>query len=142
MKFDHIGVITKDLSSGRAALESFLEITGWSAEFPDPINGVFVQFCLDSSGTCYELIAPLGDHSPVTNALSSRRNILNHVAYLVPDLSAARERLRDAGAVPTGDPNPAIAYGGKPIQFFLTPMHFIVELIEATDHPPIQYHSL
>lgn len=137
MTFDHIGIVTEDLKSGRSALASIFDIVGWSDEFRDPVNCVFVQFCRDSSGICYELIAPLGDHSPVSTALRTRRNILNHVAYLVPDLSAARDRLRDAGAIPTADPNPAVAYGGKQIQFFLTPMQFIVELIEASDHPAI-----
>ena len=70
----------------------------------------------------------------VTKALSSGRNILNHVAYLVPDLAEERERLRAAGSVATSEPNPGIAYGGSRIQFFVTPMRFMIELIEAPAH--------
>jgi methylmalonyl-CoA/ethylmalonyl-CoA epimerase len=134
MKFDHIGLVAPSLEQGREALQAILEIREWTADFADPVNKVHVQFGRDSSGICYELIAPLGDDAPIAKALSSGRNILNHVAYLVPDLAAARDRLRTAGAVPTAEPNPAIAYGGSRIQFFVTQLRFIIELIEAPGH--------
>lgn len=134
LKFDHIGVVAKTLRDGRSVLASTFEITGWTDEFCDPVNGVCVQFCKDSSGICYEVIAPLGDQSPVKGALSARRNILNHVAYLVSDLPAESSRLRSAGARSTGRPKPAVAYAGRRIQFFVTPMHLIIEMIEAPNH--------
>lgn len=134
MQFDHIGVVTRSLADGRAALEALLPIHEWTGEVTDPVNGVSVQFGRDSSGVCYELIAPLGVNSPVAKTLSTGKNILGHVAYLVTDLDAERERLRAAGAVPTADAKPALAYGGRHIQFFVTPMRFIIELIEAPDH--------
>jgi methylmalonyl-CoA/ethylmalonyl-CoA epimerase len=111
-----------------------LEIPRWTKEFIDPVNRVYAQFGVDASGICYELIAPLGDDSPIAKALNTGKNVLNHVAYLVPDLALARERLRAAGAVPTSEPNAAIAYNGSRIQFFITPMRFIIELIEAPTH--------
>src|SRR5580658_9990519 len=119
MKFDHIGIVAETLKAGRSAMADSFEITGWTGEFCDTLNGVFVQFCLDSSGICYELVAPLGDQSPVKAALSARRNILNHVAYLVSDLSAESQRLRSAGGIPIGSPKPAVAYAGRRIQFFV-----------------------
>jgi len=134
MKFDHIGLVVRSLALGREALSPIVEIRAWTDEFIDPIQRVSVQFGRDSSNICYELIAPQGDGGPVAKALSSGRNILNHVAYLVPDLSEAGGRLRDAGAVPTADPMPAVAYGGSRIQFFVTPLRFIIELIESSGH--------
>lgn len=134
MRFDHIGIVAPTLEQGRMTLECCLPIAAWTTEFSDPVNGVFVQFCRDSSGTCYELVAPLGDRSPVAGALKARHNILNHVAYLVDDLAAAEARLRRGGAVPAGKPQPAVAYSGRPIQFFITPLRFIVEMIEAPNH--------
>jgi methylmalonyl-CoA/ethylmalonyl-CoA epimerase len=79
-------------------------------------------------------LEPLGESSPVRVALSDRRALLNHVAYLVPDLADAAAKLRSQGCVPTGAPRRAIAYGGRSIQFFLTPLYFLLELIEAPDH--------
>jgi methylmalonyl-CoA/ethylmalonyl-CoA epimerase len=134
MQFDHIGVIASSLEEGRAVLSAFVQIACWTEEFADPVNHVYAQFGTDPSGVCYELIVPYGDSSPITKFLSTGRNILNHVAYLVTDLATEGGRLRAAGAVPTADPKPAVAYGGKRIQFFVTPMRFIIELIEAPAH--------
>ncbi len=134
MQFDHIGVIASSLEAGRAALKAVLEISSWTEELADPVNHVYVQFGADASGVCYELIVPFGEESPVAKALSSGKNILSHVAYLVPDLAKAGDRLRAAGAVATSDPKPALAYGGKQIQFFMTPMRMMIELIEAPGH--------
>jgi methylmalonyl-CoA/ethylmalonyl-CoA epimerase len=134
MQFDHIGVLAPTLEAGRAQLGAILEIPRWTEEFADPINGVYVQFGRDSSSVCYELIAPLGDNSPINKWLDTRKNILNHVAYLVPDLDKAAESIAATGAVATSAPKPAIAYGGKRIQFFITSMRFIIELIEAPAH--------
>lgn len=134
MQFDHIGVIAPSLEAGRAALKTVLEITRWTEEFSDPVNRVYAQFGTDASGICYELIAPLGDDSPIAKALNTGKNILNHVAYLVPNLATASESMRAAGAVATSEPKPALAYGGKYIQFYVTPMRFIIELIEAPAH--------
>jgi methylmalonyl-CoA/ethylmalonyl-CoA epimerase len=124
----------KDLARGRAFLSESLSVGRWTAEFNDPVNGVLLQFGADEQGLCYELLEPIGENSPVRRALVSRSAILNHVAYRVADLDAARDRLMDQDCIPTADPKPAIAYGGRRIQFFLTPLHMIVELIEAPDH--------
>jgi methylmalonyl-CoA/ethylmalonyl-CoA epimerase len=134
MQFDHIGVVVGSVARGRQTLREMFDIKDWTLELNDHENGVIVQFGRCGSGLIYELLQPLGDHSPVQTALNDRRAILNHVAYLVPDLAAARARLRLQGCVPTGQPKRAIAYGGKLIQFFMTPLYLLVELIEAPEH--------
>jgi len=134
MIFDHIGVVVNDLATGRRFLTETLKIGRWSAVFDDPVNGVILQFGADDRGACYELLQPAGEHSPVRAALKSGRAILNHLAYLVADLEQAAERLVNDDCVPISEPKPAIAYGGRRIQFFLTPLNMIVELIEAPDH--------
>jgi methylmalonyl-CoA/ethylmalonyl-CoA epimerase len=134
MKFDHIGVAAVSIEAGRRVLHGTLEIVEWTQEFADPVNGVFVQFGRDASGVCYEIVAPLGEDSPIQAALRSRSRILNHVAYLVDDLDAQAGRLTATGCVPAARPSPAIAYGGARIQFFVNRLGFIVELIEAPAH--------
>jgi methylmalonyl-CoA/ethylmalonyl-CoA epimerase len=134
LKFDHIGLVAKTLARGRKTLEATVGIERWTSPIRDEVNGALIQFGLDASGVCYELLEPLGEDSPLKQALATRRAILNHVAYLVPDLPAAAERLREAGCAPAGEPKPAIAYGGRTIQFFVTPLWFVLELIEAPDH--------
>ena len=135
MKFDHIGLVVKKIARGRTFLEASLGVSDWTGEIRDELNGVIAQFGRDPSGLVYELLEPLGPDSPIGNALSSRRAILNHVAYRVHDLAAAADQLRDQGCAPVAPARPGIAFGGRPIQFFVTPLHFVLELIEGEEGP-------
>ncbi len=134
MRFDHIGIVVPDPESGRRMLAGAFGISRWTRVFEDPINDVLVQFGLDASEICYETVAPLSTASPVRRALADGVNIVNHTAYLVDDLAAERTRLRKAGFVPTAAPKPAVAYGGRPIQFFISRTRLLFELIEAPGH--------
>jgi methylmalonyl-CoA/ethylmalonyl-CoA epimerase len=134
LRFDHLGVVATNLSFGRDHLAAIFYVSRWTEEFEDPINNVFVQFGLDQSNQCYELIAPRNKESPVTVFLKKKTDIFNHVAYLVASLPMEVNRLREHRCMPIGDPKPAVAYGGRNIQFLLSPMGFIFELIEAPDH--------
>jgi methylmalonyl-CoA/ethylmalonyl-CoA epimerase len=113
---------------------SLLDITEWSDEFCDKINNVYIQFGKDKSGMCIELVAPISQTSPVSHALNSEINILNHLAYLVEDLDFSAAELLKKGCEPLGEPKPAIAYQMQRIQFFYTPLNYILELIEAPHH--------
>ena len=131
MIFDHIGLFVPNLEKGRTHLSRILPITGWGQEIQDPGLKVQVQFGTDVSGVRYELVAPFGEGNPVSGVLASGKGILNHVAYRVTDLPVELARLRAARALPIGDPQPAVAFDGARVAFFLTPLGFIVELIEA-----------
>jgi methylmalonyl-CoA/ethylmalonyl-CoA epimerase len=134
MKFDHIGLVVSDMADGRQALESLFGVDLWTEVFEDPGIGVFVQFGRTEEGPCYELIAPLGEGSPVLTALKRGINILNHVAYLTAELDAEAKRLESLGSIMAGPAKPAVAYGGARVQFWITPQRFMVELIEAPGH--------
>ncbi|HEY0161724.1 MAG TPA: VOC family protein [Edaphobacter sp.] len=134
MKFDHIGLVVGDMAEGRAFLESMFGLDRWTEVFEDPGIGVYVQFGRSEEGPCYELIAPLGDASPVATALKRGINILNHVAYLTDDLDRDAKRLEEKGSMMAGPAKPAVAYGGARVQFWITPQRFMVELIEAPGH--------
>jgi methylmalonyl-CoA/ethylmalonyl-CoA epimerase len=134
MKFDHIGVVVADIGEGRQMLHALFGIQNWTEMFEDPVIGVFVQFGIGSDGPCYELIAPRGEKSPVSVALRTGKGILNHVAYLVSDLESAGKGLREAGWMPVAEAQPAVAYNGRTVQFFMSPLRFIVELIESPEH--------
>ncbi|RYE42646.1 MAG: glyoxalase, partial [Hyphomicrobiales bacterium] len=110
--FDHVGVVVRSLNKGRRHFMGALGIYEWTEPLDDPVNGVHLQFGRDASGTVYELLAPLDDTSPVAGALKGRKNLLNHIAYRVPDLARAAGKLREERCLPTGDPRPAIAFGG------------------------------
>jgi len=139
MKFDHVGVTTIDLEAGRILLEGSVGVRAWTAEFRDEVNDVWVQFGRCGAGMCYELVAPLSPTSPVNRVLSKKINVLNHLAYLVDDLAADAQRLTAMEFVPVAVARPAIAYGGKLIQFFVAPSRLMIELIEAPEHEH-RYH--
>jgi methylmalonyl-CoA/ethylmalonyl-CoA epimerase len=134
MQFDHVGLVVKSVAKGREVLSQMLRIEDWTEEFCDPVNGVRLQFGRDPAGVVYELLEPLDESSPVYPALAGGKAILNHVAYLVDDLGAAGEHMRRAGCAPTSEPKPAIAYDGRNIQFFVSSLRFVIELIEAPGH--------
>jgi methylmalonyl-CoA/ethylmalonyl-CoA epimerase len=137
LRFDHIGLVVGDMVEGRKSLEDMFGVDRWTHLFEDPGIGVYVQFGRTAEGPCYELIAPLGEASPVATALKRGINILNHVAYLTADLDADAQRLQDLGSMMAGPAKPAVAYGGARVQFWITPQRFMVELIEAPGHEHI-----
>jgi methylmalonyl-CoA/ethylmalonyl-CoA epimerase len=127
-------VVVSDLSFGRDHLSPLFYVDRWTEAFDDPINNVFVQFGVDRSNQCYELVAPRNEESPVSGFLKKKTDILNHVAYLVDSLDSEIARLREHRCMPLAEPKPAIAYNNQRIQFFISPMAFIFELIEAPGH--------
>jgi methylmalonyl-CoA/ethylmalonyl-CoA epimerase len=131
MILDHIGIVVPDIDRGREGIGKLLPLVGWTAVFNDPVLGVSVQFARDKSNLVFELIAPLGDNSPVASVVKTKLGVINQLAYRVENLEAASKDMRAAGALPTGAPKPAIAFGGARVQFFYTPQGFVVELIEA-----------
>lgn len=135
LELDHLGLIVPDIAAGRAFLETSLGITHWTPVTNDPLLGVAVQFgSTPNRQLTYELIAPFGDSSPITNALRTGKHILNHLAYLTPHLEASGQHLRSTGCIPAGEPKPAVAYEGRLIQFWMSPLRFVIELIEKPGH--------
>jgi len=130
MKFDHIGIFVHEIAAGDAELSAILPIVRRSEIFTDPVIKVKVQFLFDESGICYELVAPFGEGNPVDGVLKTRRNVLNHVAYRTPDLVSAVAELRSKGGYALNEPTPAVAFGGRQVVFLMTPLNFIIELIE------------
>jgi methylmalonyl-CoA/ethylmalonyl-CoA epimerase len=134
MIFHHIGIFTSDLNLGRIKLSSILPIESFSEPIEDPGLKVQIQFCFDSSGICYELVAPFGENNPVSGILLSGKAIINHVAYTVLDIDRASENLRKEGCVPISKARPALAFDNRRVIFFMSPLRFIIELIEAPEN--------
>ncbi|HHQ4922781.1 TPA: VOC family protein [Aeromonas veronii] len=130
MQFDHIGLVVPDLASGVAYCRDVLGLSRFSTAVEDPLQRVWVQFVHDEHGLCYELVAPAGEDSPVTQVIKTRRNVINHLAYRVQSLQEGATRLREQRHLPLGPSQPAVAFGGAHVQFFLSPLGHIVELIE------------
>ena len=129
-KFHHIGIFVKNLDFGKKEISRFNKVASSSSEIIDEEMGVKIIFLKDYDGIRYELVAPFGDKSPVTNVLKRKKDFLNHIAYETDDFEIEINRLRKEGLVPLGAPKKAKAFQGSRVIFFLSPLGLIIELIE------------
>jgi methylmalonyl-CoA epimerase len=92
---DHIGVAVEDLE---AAIAVHRDTFGMPLVHRETIDRQGVEAALLDVGDSHvELLAPLGDDTPVGRFLASRGPGLHHVAYRVDDVGAALDELRAAG---------------------------------------------
>lgn len=139
--FDHVGIVAADADKGCLDLARSLGATEATRRFDDPGLTVSVRFLRDPSGMVYEIIAPLGENSVVSETLKKQANLLNQLAYKTKNFLEDVKILRQQGFFPLGDAKPALAFSGAQVLFLLSPMGYIVELIEETNTAH-QFHPL
>ncbi|MGV6802473.1 MAG: VOC family protein [bacterium] len=132
--FDHIGILTDDLDGASAHFANLIGAVGITRRFDDPELTVAVQFLQDGAGIIYELITPLGTRSIVAGPLKKKRDLLNQLAYRTKHVEQAAQHLRQMGCFPLGAAKPAIAFSGAPVQFFMSPLGFIIEIIDTSSY--------
>ena len=130
MKFHHIGIFVKNLNIGKKHLVKILNIKKSSQQFHDKSLKVSIQFFYDKSGIVYEIVAPLGKNNPVKKVLQENKNILNHIAYKTSNFDKTIKKLRKKGCAPLGPAKKALAFNHARVIFFVTPLNFIIEIIE------------
>jgi len=91
-RLNHVAIAVSDLAQ---AMKIYRETLG--AEVSDPVpqpdHGVTTVF-ITLPNTKIELIAPLGESSPISNFLARNPDGgIHHVCYEVSDIRAARDRL-------------------------------------------------
>lgn len=127
-KLNHIAIAVPDLAKAAAVYRGMLGAEV-SAAVPQAEHGVTTVF-ITLPNTKVELIAPLGDNSPIAKFLERNPDGgMHHVCYEVPDIRAARDALKAAGARILGDGQPKIGAHGKPV-LFLHPKDFAGTLVE------------
>ncbi len=127
-KLNHVAIAVPDLAKAAATYRDLLGAEV-SAAVPQPEHGVTTVF-ITLPNTKVELIAPLGDNSPIAKFLERNPDgSMHHVCYEVPDIHAARDALKAAGARILGDGEPKIGAHGKPV-LFLHPKDFAGTLVE------------
>lgn len=127
-RLNHVAIAVPDLAAAAALYRDVLGARV-SAPSPEPAHGVTVVF-VELPNTKIELLHPLGDHSPIAGFLAKNpQGGIHHVCYEVPDILAARDRLKARGARVLGDGEPRIGAHGKPV-LFLHPKDFCGTLVE------------
>jgi methylmalonyl-CoA/ethylmalonyl-CoA epimerase len=127
-RLNHVAIVVPDLEKA-AALYSGTLGAKVSAPVPQPAHGVTVVF-VELPNAKIELLEPLGPESPVRAFLDRNpAGGMHHVCYEVPDILAARDRLKGQGARVLGDGEPRIGAHDKPV-LFLHPKDFCGTLVE------------
>ena len=127
-KLNHVAIVVPDLAAASATYRNSL-----GARVSEPVDlpahGVTTVF-VNLPNTKIELLHPLGDNSPIAKFLAANPSGgMHHMCFEVPDILAARDRLKAEGARLLGDGEPRIGAHGKPV-LFLHPKDFCGTLIE------------
>jgi methylmalonyl-CoA/ethylmalonyl-CoA epimerase len=127
-RLNHVAIAVPDLAAASAIYRDTLGAKLTEAQIL-PEHGVTVVF-IDLGNTKIELLEPLGADSPIAAFLAKNPSGgMHHVCYEVPNILAARDRLKEQGARILGDGEPKIGAHGKPV-LFLHPKDFNGTLIE------------
>jgi methylmalonyl-CoA/ethylmalonyl-CoA epimerase len=130
-RLNHVAIAVPDIAAGSALYREMLGAKV-SEPVPQPEHGVITVF-IELPNTKVELIAPLGDTSPIRGFLE--RNPfggIHHICYEVSDVRAAARDLAARGARILGDAEPKIGAHGKPV-IFVHPKDFLGTLIELEE---------
>lgn len=127
-RLNHVAIVVPDLAAAAAQYRGALGATVSEPETL-PEHGVTVVF-VELPNTKIELLEPYGEGSPVAAFLEKNASGgMHHVCYEVPDIIAAREKLKAEGARVLGDGEPKTGAHGKPV-LFLHPKDFCGTLVE------------
>lgn len=130
-RINHIAIAVPDLA---AASARYRDLLGARVGDPQalPEHGVTVVF-VDTGNSKVELMAPLGDGSPIAGFLEKNpAGGMHHVCFEVPDITTAAERLIKGGARVLGDGRPRTGAHGLPV-LFVHPRDFDGVLIELEE---------
>jgi len=115
MKLDHIGIAQHAEDSLKHVFAD-LGLPGF--ENQESIERQHVTASFSQLGQVgIELICPTDDDGPIAKFLASRGPGLHHLAFLVDDIKAERERLEGIGYRAL-TPEPTLGARGKWVQFF------------------------
>ena len=130
-RLNHVAIAVPDLERAAAVYRDTL-----GAEVSEPVplaeHGVTTVF-VELPNTKLELIAPLGEGSPIARFLARNPDGgPHHVCYEVEDIHAAIGQLESRGARVLGDGRPRTGAHGLPV-VFLHPKDFCGTLIELEE---------
>jgi len=130
MIFHHLGIFVKSIDKASIILSKDLKAKKKSEIIVDENLRVKVQFFKDKKGMTYELVEGIGKNNPVKNCLELNKNLLNHIAYKTDNFDTQIEILIKNNYLKISNISKSVAFNNKRIIFLLSPLNFIVELIE------------
>lgn len=130
MKIDHLGIAVTSIEEALAFYRDAMGLELAARETVDD-QGVHVAM-LPIGESRVELLEPTGPDTPVGKFLAKRGPGLHHVCYQVPDIHAALERMKSAGARLI-DESPRRGAGGHLVAF-VHPASTGGVLVELSQH--------
>lgn len=131
-RIDHVGVAVTEIDS---ALELWLDGFKLDVAHREIVQEQGVEAVLLTVGENHiELLAPLGEDTPVGKFLAKRGPGMHHIAYQVTDIEATLKELSDAG-LPLIDKAPRVGIGGALVAF-LEPKgtgRVLTEIVQPVD---------
>ena len=128
MRFDHVGVATRDATDLASLFDDLLEAPVAHEETFDGMRVVFLEL---DDGSYFELLEPR-EGGTIANYLDREGPGIHHVALATDDLPAALERARDLG-VELVDEEPRPGAWGHEVAF-LHPHSTGGVLVEFVEH--------
>jgi methylmalonyl-CoA/ethylmalonyl-CoA epimerase len=113
-RIDHIGVAVEDIEASLMLYRDAFQMTLAHREIVEE-QGVEAVL-LDVGENHMELLAPLGEDTPVGKFLAKHGPGLHHVAYQVSDIEATLAALKQAGQ-PLIDERPRVGIRGALVAF-------------------------
>jgi methylmalonyl-CoA/ethylmalonyl-CoA epimerase len=129
-RLDHLGMAVPDLAAARIKWVETLGFTELEHELL-PHQGVEIVI-LDGGNCRIELLAPVGDKSPIARSLSKRGPGVQHVAFEVDDMTEALASLAGNGIEPVAPPSQG---AGGLLICFLHPRDTGGALLELVQYP-------
>lgn len=132
-KLLHVGVAVAELGPTTEFLSDLFGYRVVSGPFEDPLQKVRVNFLAKSDKDVaeIELIAPLGEDSPIQSMLSKSGGGAYHLCFETNELDRALEHARKSGCIVVAAPAPAMAFQGRRIAWIYTRSRQLFELVEA-----------
>lgn len=131
----HVGIVTADLAARGGELVTRFGYVPVTDVIADPRQTACVQFLLQPGATLWlELVTPNGPDSKLVGALKKGQTF-HHLCYEVPDIKSSAADLQSLSMFMVGPPTPAVAFGGRPVAWFLDRAGLLIELVEAGAGP-------
>lgn len=132
-RLHHTGFVVASIET---VMESFCRSvagTGWSETWHDPLQRVRVAFIYPSRAgdPSIELVEPADANSPVQKFLE-RGGGMHHLCYEVDNFDELVKGAAARGLVTIRRPQPAVAFGGRRIAWFLSPQKLLIEYLESS----------